>query len=205
MQCGRCRPPGRSGVSAASDWESGLWTRDQLLSESLTANRSLLPVPHSGDSTARSVADARGGEVRNAGVGGLVQHATTVGAARGHPTSRVRSAVLCPGRSGLIQRIRSPRNPVRFNQRRVNACVTEPGQDGGGDELRSVVQVRSTPDSPRSRVRRSSTRVTGSPPSARAGTMATASGVASSTIVKHFSDKALIELLRIHLRATLTS
>ena len=33
---------------------------------------------------------------------------------RGHPTSRVRGAVLCPGRGGLIQRIRSPTIPVRF-------------------------------------------------------------------------------------------
>ena len=38
----------------------------------------------------------------------------TVGASRGHPTSRVRSAVLCPGRGGLIQRIRSPTIPVQF-------------------------------------------------------------------------------------------
>ena len=30
------------------------------------------------------------------------------------PTSRVRSAVLCPGCGGLIQRIQSPKNPVRF-------------------------------------------------------------------------------------------
>ena len=45
---------------------------------------------------------------------GLVQTATTVGASRGRPTSRVRSAELCPGRGGLIQRIRSPTIPVRF-------------------------------------------------------------------------------------------
>ena len=48
-------------------------------------------------------------------VGGLVQHATPVGASRGHSASRVRSAVLCPGCGGLIQQIRSPIFPVRFS------------------------------------------------------------------------------------------
>ena len=47
---------------------------------------------------------------------GLVQHATPVGASRGHSASRVRGAVLCPGRSGLIQQIRSPMFPVRFRK-----------------------------------------------------------------------------------------
>ena len=36
------------------------------------------------------------------------------GKSHGHPTGRVRSAVLCPGQGGLIQRIRSPTFPVRF-------------------------------------------------------------------------------------------
>ena len=32
----------------------------------------------------------------------------------GHPARRVRGAVLCPGRRGLIQQTRSPTIPVRF-------------------------------------------------------------------------------------------
>ena len=32
----------------------------------------------------------------------------------GHPTRRVRSAVLCSDQGGLIQRIRSPTFPARF-------------------------------------------------------------------------------------------
>ena len=39
------------------------------------------------------MAHPQGRGVRHLDVGGLVQHATTVGAARGHPTSRVRSTV----------------------------------------------------------------------------------------------------------------
>ena len=47
-------------------------------------------------------------------IGRAEEHATTGGAARGHSASRVRSAVLGPGRGGLIQHIRSPMFPVRF-------------------------------------------------------------------------------------------
>ena len=47
-------------------------------------------------------------------IGRAEEHATTGGAARGHSASRVRSAVLGPGRGGLIQYIRSPMFPVRF-------------------------------------------------------------------------------------------
>jgi hypothetical protein len=48
------------------------------------------------------------------------------------------------------------------------------------------LSVRSTRGRPRVAARSSRTRVTGRPPSARAGTTATASVVASSTMVKHF-------------------
>ena len=60
---------------------------------------------------------ARG--VRHLDVGGLVQYATTVGPPRGHSAGTVRSAVLCPGRGGLIQQIRSSRNPVPFTCSRL--------------------------------------------------------------------------------------
>ena len=51
-------------------------------------------VQDGGDSTEGPVAHPRGRGVRHLDVGGLVQHTTTVGAARGHSTSRVRGAVL---------------------------------------------------------------------------------------------------------------
>ena len=47
-------------------------------------------------------------------IGRAEEHATTGGAARENSASRVRSAVLGPGRGGLIQPIRSPMFPVRF-------------------------------------------------------------------------------------------
>ncbi len=72
-----------------------------------------------GDSAEGAVAVARGGRVRHAGVGRLVQQSAPARADRGHPARGVRSAVLCPGQGGLIQRIRSPTNPVRFRDVRV--------------------------------------------------------------------------------------
>jgi hypothetical protein len=51
------------------------------------------------------------------------------------------------------------------------------------------LSVRSICGSPRVTASASSTRVTGRPPSARAGTTATASVVASSTIVRHFKTR----------------
>src|SRR4029453_9170969 len=51
----------------------------------------------------------------------------------------------------------------------------------------SPLSVRSTRGRPRVSASRSRTRVTASPPSARAGMIATASVVASSTIAKHFN------------------
>ncbi len=87
-----------------------------------------------GYATARSEAICRGagcGRTRTSGsvggqgqqrpwstrplIGRAEEHATTGGAARGHSTSRVRSAVIGPGRGGLIQHIRSPMFPVRFS------------------------------------------------------------------------------------------
>ena len=41
-------------------------------------------------------------------------HRRAARADRRHPAGGVRSAVLCPGQGGLIQRIRSPTFPVRF-------------------------------------------------------------------------------------------
>lgn len=51
------------------------------------------------------------------------------------------------------------------------------------------LSVRRTCGRPRVRARASSTRVSGRPPSAHAGTTATASVVASSTIVRHFNTR----------------
>ena len=50
-------------------------------------------------------------------VGGLVQHAAAARSHRGRTARRIRSAVLCSGCSGLIQRTWSPKFPVRFNLR----------------------------------------------------------------------------------------
>ena len=88
----------------------------------------------SGYATARSEAICRGagcGRTRTSGsvggqgqqrpwstrplIGRAEEHATTGGAARGHSASRVRSAVIGPGRGGLIQHIRSQMFPVRFS------------------------------------------------------------------------------------------
>lgn len=84
--------------------------------------------------------------------------------------------------------VRVLRRFARFDQARGHAACRRSRQHGAPAELLPLL-VRSTCGNPRVSASVSSTRVTGRPPSDRAGTTVTASVVASSTIVTHFNTR----------------
>ncbi len=88
------------------------------------------PLQGRGHPSARALALLRGGRVRNAGMGRLVQQSPAAGAQRQHPAGRSRGMLLRHarrvGHGGVTQTKRPPANPARFNSEVWNYVSRRP-------------------------------------------------------------------------------